>query len=63
MTEAEALTRKIVEIFDIGAVDLILSVIAPEYVDHQGLGGGMVKSCGSAVLAWSRGALRCGCLG
>jgi len=38
VTEAEALTRKIVEIFDIGAVDLIPSVIAPEYVDHQGLG-------------------------
>lgn len=38
MTEAEALTRKIVEIFDSGAVDLISSVIAPEYVDHQGLG-------------------------
>jgi hypothetical protein len=38
VTEAEALTRKIVEIFDIGAFDLIPSVIAPEYVDHQGLG-------------------------
>ena len=38
MTEAEALTRKIVEIFDVGAFDLIPSVIAPEYVDHQGLG-------------------------
>ena len=38
MTEAEALTRKIVEIFDNGAFDLIPSVIAPEYVDHQGLG-------------------------
>jgi predicted ester cyclase len=39
VTEAEALTRKIVEIFDKGALDLISSVIAPEYVDHQGLGG------------------------
>jgi predicted ester cyclase len=38
VTEAEALTRKIVEIFDTGAVDLIPSLIAPEYVDHQGLG-------------------------
>jgi SnoaL-like protein len=38
VTEAEALTRKIVEIFDNGAFDLIPSVIAPEYVDHQGLG-------------------------
>jgi predicted ester cyclase len=38
VAEAEALTRKIVEIFDIGAFDLIPSVIAPEYVDHQGLG-------------------------
>jgi predicted ester cyclase len=38
VTEAEALTRQIVEIFDIGAFDLIPSVIAPEYVDHQGLG-------------------------
>lgn len=38
MTEAEALTRKIVEIFDTGAFALIPSVIAPEYVDHQGLG-------------------------
>ena len=38
MTEAEALTRKIVEIIDNGAFDLIPSVIAPEYVDHQGLG-------------------------
>ena len=38
MTEAEALTRKIVEIFDNGAFDLIPSVIAHEYVDHQGLG-------------------------
>jgi len=38
VTEAEALTRKIVEIFDVGAFDLIPSVIAPEYVDHQGLG-------------------------
>jgi hypothetical protein len=38
VTEAKALTRKIVEIFDIGAFDLIPSVIAPEYVDHQGLG-------------------------
>jgi predicted SnoaL-like aldol condensation-catalyzing enzyme len=38
VTEAEALTRKIVEIFDVGAVDLIPSLIAPEYVDHQGLG-------------------------
>jgi predicted SnoaL-like aldol condensation-catalyzing enzyme len=37
VTEAEALTRKIVEIFDVGAFDLIPSVIAPEYVDHQGL--------------------------
>jgi hypothetical protein len=33
VTEAEALTRKIVEIFDIGGFDLIPSVIAPEYVD------------------------------
>jgi hypothetical protein len=38
VTEAEALTRQIVEIFDHGALDLIPSVIAPEYVDHQGLG-------------------------
>ena len=38
MTEAEALTRKIVEIFEVGAFDLIPAVIAPEYVDHQGLG-------------------------
>jgi hypothetical protein len=38
VTEAEALTRKIVEIIDNGAFDLIPSVIAPEYVDHQGLG-------------------------
>ena len=38
MTEVEALTRKIVEIFDNGAFDLIPSVIAPEYVDHQCLG-------------------------
>jgi predicted SnoaL-like aldol condensation-catalyzing enzyme len=37
VTEAEALTRKIVEIFDVGAFDLIPSLIAPEYVDHQGL--------------------------
>jgi predicted ester cyclase len=38
VTEAEALTRKIVEIFKTGAFDLIPSLIAPEYVDHQGLG-------------------------
>jgi hypothetical protein len=38
VTEAEALTRKIVEIFEVGAFDLIPSVIASEYVDHQGLG-------------------------
>lgn len=38
MAEAEALTRKIVEIFDTGAFALIPSLIAPEYVDHQGLG-------------------------
>jgi hypothetical protein len=38
VTEAEALTRKIVEIFDVGAFDRIPSLIAPEYVDHQGLG-------------------------
>jgi SnoaL-like polyketide cyclase len=38
VAEAEALTRKIVEIFDTGAFDLIPSLIAPEYVDHQGLG-------------------------
>ena len=38
MTEAESLTRKIVEIFNIGAFDLIPSIIAPGYVDHQGLG-------------------------
>jgi hypothetical protein len=38
VTEAEALTRKIVEIFEVGAFDLIPAVIAPEYVDHQGLG-------------------------
>ena len=38
MTEAEALTRKIVEIFDRGAFDLIPLLIASEYVDHQGLG-------------------------
>jgi predicted ester cyclase len=38
VTEPEALTRKIVEIFDTGAVNLIPSLIAPEYVDHQGLG-------------------------
>jgi hypothetical protein len=37
VTEAEALTRKIVEIFDVGDFDLIPSLIAPEYVDHQGL--------------------------
>jgi predicted ester cyclase len=38
VAEAEALTRKIVEIFDTGAFDLIPSLIDPEYVDHQGLG-------------------------
>jgi hypothetical protein len=38
VTEAQALTRKIVDIFDLGALDLIPSVIAPEYLDHQGLG-------------------------
>jgi predicted ester cyclase len=38
VAEAEALTRKIVEIFDTGAFELIPSLIAPEYVDHQGLG-------------------------
>lgn len=43
MTEAEALTRKIVEIFDTGAFDLIPTLIAPEYVDHQGLGGQEVR--------------------
>jgi hypothetical protein len=35
VTEAEALTRKIVEIFNIGTFDLIPSVIAPEYVDRR----------------------------
>jgi hypothetical protein len=38
VTEAEALTRTIVEIFDTGAFALIPSAIAHGYVDHQGLG-------------------------
>ena len=38
MTEAEASTRAIVEIFATGDLDAVSSAVADDYVDHQGLG-------------------------
>jgi hypothetical protein len=41
-TSAETVMRTIVEIFSTGDLDAVSSVVAPGYVDHQGLGDGEI---------------------
>jgi predicted SnoaL-like aldol condensation-catalyzing enzyme len=46
MTDSERVMRKIVEIFKAGNLDSVPSVIAAEYVDHQGLGDVEIRGPG-----------------